>query len=307
MNPARIAEPLAGGKDIGLAAAIDQVGYAVVMTDPCGNILYVNAAFTRMTGYSSEEAIGRKPSLLKSGRQDPAYYKDLWTTISAGHNWQGELINRRKDGSQYVEEMTIAPVVDAGGNIVQYIALKKDVTEARRSAEAQQFLAAIVESSCDGILSATLEGTISSWNAGAEAIYGYAAEEVLGKPVSMLWPADGWGEAQRVVHAIEGGQTPSEFETVRKRKDGRAMEVSLTISAKWKSRLRYRPSGMPREESSARRPSYGTSASARKPKRRYEKTTPVTALFLKLLATPRWLPMPILGCCWTPTPRQSLY
>ncbi len=86
--------------------------------------------------------------------------------------------------------MTIAPVLDAEGRTVRYIALKQDVTERRQSEEAQRFLAAIVESSGDAIFSATLEGSISSWNPGAEALLGYTAAEAIGKSVSLLIPPD---------------------------------------------------------------------------------------------------------------------
>src|ERR1035441_7256908 len=129
------AEPYGAGTDgIGLAAATDQAAEAIVITDRDGSILYVSPAFTRMTGYSSQEAIGQNPRLMKSGRQDPAYYRSLWETIRAGGVWKGELVNQRKDGTTYAEEMTIAPVRDSRADIVLYIAFKKDVTE-RRAAE----------------------------------------------------------------------------------------------------------------------------------------------------------------------------
>jgi PAS domain S-box-containing protein len=106
--PDRVAHSFAAGADalgngIGLAEAINQAGQAVVITDGQAKILYVNAAFTKMTGYSFEEVVGRNPRVLKSGTQDPSYYRDLWENISAGRNWHGELINRRKDGSLYAE------------------------------------------------------------------------------------------------------------------------------------------------------------------------------------------------------------
>jgi PAS domain S-box-containing protein len=111
-----------------LAAAAEQAAEAIVITDACGNIQYVNPAFTRMTGYSPEEAIGRNPRLLKSGNQDPAFYKDLWKTILGGKVWQGELTNRRKDCTTYTEDMTIAPVRDSQGTITNFIAIKQDAT-----------------------------------------------------------------------------------------------------------------------------------------------------------------------------------
>ncbi len=89
--PLAAAEIGAPYNGVGLAAAINQAGQAVVITDCDGKVLYVNAAFTRMTGYSAEEILGQNPRILKSGRQDPAYYKDLWETIRAGRNWHGEL------------------------------------------------------------------------------------------------------------------------------------------------------------------------------------------------------------------------
>ena len=112
-----------------IGPAIDQVADAIVITDAQGSILYVNAAFTAMTGYTFLEVVGRNPRMLKSGGQDPAYYRDLWKTIQSGSTWQGGLVNRRKDGSTYTEEMTITPVRDSRGKIVRHIAIKRDITE----------------------------------------------------------------------------------------------------------------------------------------------------------------------------------
>jgi two-component system, sensor histidine kinase and response regulator len=214
----------------GFAAAIDQAGQAVVITDRCGSIVYVNPAFTRMTGYTAQEAIGRNPRLLKSGKQDPHYYEALWNTIRAGRTWHGELINQRRDGSFYTEEMTIAPVLDSKRNIVQYIALKQDVTARREAAKKSSFLAAIVASSADAISGTTLDGKISSWNEGATAIYGYRADEVIGKPMSILSPPDRHDEMFHILARIRKGERISHFETVRKTKDGRHIDVSVTVS-----------------------------------------------------------------------------
>jgi len=84
-----------------------------------------------MTGYSAEEVVGQNTRLLKSDRQDAAYYRELWKTILAGEIWHGELINRRKDGTHYTEEMSITPVRDPSGAIANFIAIKQDVTEQR--------------------------------------------------------------------------------------------------------------------------------------------------------------------------------
>ena len=107
-----------------------------MITNTAGDIEYVNPAFTRFTGYVREEALGHNPRLLKSGKQDLQFYRQLWATILKGEIWHGEVVNRRKDGTLYTEEMNIAPVRGPGGEVTHFIATKQDVTE-RRSLEAQ--------------------------------------------------------------------------------------------------------------------------------------------------------------------------
>ena len=111
-----------------LAAAVEQAGESIVITDVRGRILYVNPAFTRVSGYSPEEVIGRTPAILKSGRQDDDFYRGMWETITAGELWTGHFTNRRKDGSLYEEEATISPIRNGGGRIVNFVGVKRDVT-----------------------------------------------------------------------------------------------------------------------------------------------------------------------------------
>lgn len=115
-------------------AAIEAAQDMIVIADPQGMIDYVNPAFTRTTGYTLREALGRKASILRSGHHDEKFYRNLWRTILSGRPWHGEMINRRKDGSLYPEEMTITPVKNAEGQIVRFVAIKRDVTD-RRQAE----------------------------------------------------------------------------------------------------------------------------------------------------------------------------
>ena len=116
-------------------AALEQSPVMMLVTDTRGCIEYVNAAFTRTTGYSAAEALGQNPRILKSGEQSPAFYEDLWKTLVQGHTWQGRLRNRKKDGSLYWESATISPLVDASGKITHYVAAKEDITEALRLEE----------------------------------------------------------------------------------------------------------------------------------------------------------------------------
>jgi PAS domain S-box-containing protein len=116
-------------------AVLQSAANGLVITGRDGTIQWVNEAFTRLTGYSPPEAIGQNPRVLKSGRHDETFYKDMWATILAGRVWHGEVINRRKDGSLYPEEMTITPVSNARGEITHFVAVKQDIS-ARKDAEA---------------------------------------------------------------------------------------------------------------------------------------------------------------------------
>ena len=116
--------------------ALEAAANGVVITDREGTILWVNPAFTDLTGYSAREAIGQNPRLLKSDRQDHAFYQDLWETILSGRVWQGELINRARDGRLYPEEMTITPLKGSDGEITHFIAIKQDITARKQYEEA---------------------------------------------------------------------------------------------------------------------------------------------------------------------------
>jgi PAS domain S-box-containing protein len=111
-----------------LAAAITQAPVSVVVTDPGAAIIYVNPAFERLTGYTAAEAIGQNTRLLKSGKHDVEFYRQMWETLLRGEVWTGRLINRRKDGTLFTEEARIAPVHDTAGSLVNYVAVKRDVT-----------------------------------------------------------------------------------------------------------------------------------------------------------------------------------
>jgi PAS domain S-box-containing protein len=112
-----------------LAKAVEQAAEAVVITDPGGTIQYVNPAFERITGYSPKEMMGEKPKILKSGEHDQSFYKNIWETITSGKPWTGRFINKRKDGSLYHEDSTISPVLDSNGKIMNFVAVKRDITE----------------------------------------------------------------------------------------------------------------------------------------------------------------------------------
>ncbi len=108
---------------------LESTANAIVISGRDGAIQWVNPAFTQLTGYRPAEVVGQNPRVLKSGRQPPKFYKHIWKTILSGQVWQGELVNRRKDGSFYTEEMTITPIADTHNGIRHFIAVKHDVTK----------------------------------------------------------------------------------------------------------------------------------------------------------------------------------
>ena len=112
-----------------LLAAIEQAGESIFITDAQGIIQYTNPAFETITGYSRSEVLGKNPRLLKSGIHDRVFYRDMWQTIILGNTWKGRVINRRKDGSEYTEETTISPVRDTTGKIVNFVAVKRDISD----------------------------------------------------------------------------------------------------------------------------------------------------------------------------------
>ena len=112
-----------------LISALEQVCESIVITDPDGNIVYVNPAFERITGYSRQEALGKKPNILKSSRHPREFYSQLWNTLKSGEAWGGRFTNRAKDGRIFVEEATIAPIFDRSGAIVNFVAVKRDVSQ----------------------------------------------------------------------------------------------------------------------------------------------------------------------------------
>ena len=113
------------------ATALRSAANGIVITDRAGTITWVNPAACAITGYPSDELVGRHTRILKSGRHDASFYAQLWQTVTHGDSWSGTIVNRRKDGSEYYEEQTIAPVLDENGAITHFIAIKQDVTEQR--------------------------------------------------------------------------------------------------------------------------------------------------------------------------------
>jgi len=124
-----------------LANALSSFATAVFIADRDGRIVWANEAFSRLSGYAAHETLGRSPAMLKSGRQDAEFYRELWQTILGGNVWRGKVVDRRKDGSLYAVDETITPLCDAAGNIAHFIATLHDITSRKKEGDRDHFLA----------------------------------------------------------------------------------------------------------------------------------------------------------------------
>ena len=167
------------------AAALASVGNAVMVTDVEGTIVWVNEAFTQMSGYAANEAIGQTPRLLKSGVQRAAHYEELWATIRDRRIWRGEIVDRRKDGSLYTVWQTITPILDASGTITHFVAVHEDVTALRAS---QGQLQAIFDHALDAIVLFDDAGGLVATNPAVAELTGYPPEQLARLSMAELVP-----------------------------------------------------------------------------------------------------------------------
>jgi len=173
------------------AAAMGLSGISVVITDRAGTVLWVNPAFTRITGYAAAEAVGQSPRLWSSGKHPKQFYKQLWDTLLAGRAWHGTIVNQRKDGSLYSEELTIIPILSETGEIANFISFKQDVTEDERATEmlreSEEKLRLILESTVEAICGVDVQGRCTFCNSACLRLLGYQhADQLLGRNMHAL-------------------------------------------------------------------------------------------------------------------------
>lgn len=206
---------------------------AMVIADRSGRITLVNSQTERLFGYARDDLIGQPLEILVPERfrqvhpgHRARYFEDP-KTRAMGSNL--DLYGRRSDGSEFPVEISLSPLQTEAGVIVS--STIRDVSERRKADEQRAQLAAIVDSSDDAIIGKTLDGIIRTWNGGAERLFGYRADEVIGRPVSVLLPPGRLGEEPEIIKRIQRGERVEAFETVRRRKDGQDIDVSVSISA----------------------------------------------------------------------------
>jgi diguanylate cyclase (GGDEF)-like protein/PAS domain S-box-containing protein len=171
-----------------LSRAIEQSPSTVMITNSKGNIEYVNPKFTQLTGYSTEEVIGKNPRILKPDNIPSEEYRELWETITSGREWRGEFCNKKKNGELYWEYASISPVRNQKGVITHFIAVKEDITERKRVEEELRKLSRAIEQSPSTVMITNSKGNIEYVNPKFTQLTGYSTEEVIGKNPRILKP-----------------------------------------------------------------------------------------------------------------------
>ncbi len=176
-------------------SALEAAADAVVITNPKGKILYVNNAFTHLTQYQRQEALGETLRLIKSGVHDEAFYQQMWAVLLSGQSWQGEIINRRKDGTLYPEDMTITPVKSATNEITHFIAIKRDAGKRKETENAlrenEARFRTILENANEIIYTLTPDGVFQFVSPAWTALLGQPLEEVQDHPfMPFVHPED---------------------------------------------------------------------------------------------------------------------
>jgi diguanylate cyclase (GGDEF)-like protein/PAS domain S-box-containing protein len=212
------------------ADLLDAVGQAIIATDAVGTITYWNHAAVQQCGWSADEALGRNLFELTAAPEMAERLEPIITELIAGRSWTGDVEVLRRDGTTFPALVTDTPFFDADGQFAGVIGVATDITERDRAEETMRRLSAIVESSADAIMGHTLDGIITSWNRGAENLYGYGADEVVGQHVAMLMPAVPLDEQADVLRRVAFGETVQHIDFNGRRKDGGIVDVSAAVS-----------------------------------------------------------------------------
>ena len=238
----RAARTQANTRRESLRVTLASIGDAVITTDTQGCITFLNVVAENLTGWTSSDAVGRpldevfriESEPTRASVANPAFRALREGTISGLAN---HTILIARDGSERPIDDSAAPIRDEQGEIAGCVLIFRDITERRlaesalqRVHEAQGRLAAIVSASDDAILSKTLDGVIQSWNAGAERLYGYTSAEAVGQSINLIIPPELHQEEQSILERLRNGERLHHYETIRVAKDGRRLNVSLSVS-----------------------------------------------------------------------------
>jgi PAS domain S-box-containing protein len=231
---AKVQAALSEDKEL-LATTLASIGDAVIATDVAGRVHSLNAEAERLTGWTSKEAAGQPlPTVFRvvnEATREPVenpVQKVLRSGSVVGLANHSVLIS--KDGRNTPIDDSAAPIRHADGTLSGVILVFRDFTEKRNAQRTSARLATIVEFSGDAILTKDLNGVIQSWNAGAERLFGYRPEEIIGKPITTLFPSDRLNEEKNILARLRSGRPVELFETIRVAKNGRQIPVAVSIS-----------------------------------------------------------------------------
>jgi PAS domain S-box-containing protein len=213
-----------------LAAIVESSEDSIFAYTPAGIILTCNRGAETAFGYSAAEMIGKHVSMLVPLERRAALRQLTGQVLQGKADYQHEGLGLRKDGRRFHVSVSMCPVRDAGGEVTAISVILRDISERLATEQARALLASIVESSDDAIHGVTLDGTVVSWNQGAQALFGYSSQEIIGKSVAILAPSGRSAEVRQCLEVIQEGGAISPFDTVLQGKDGRGIDVSLSIS-----------------------------------------------------------------------------
>jgi PAS domain S-box-containing protein len=217
-----------------LRITLTSIGDGVIVTDPRGRIASMNPVAETLTGIKAEAAEGRPlAEVFKIVHEETrqAITNPVEKVLRSGKTaGLAHAILLAQDGREYFIDDSASPIAAKSGEIEGVVLVFREVSERRRAEEMQRRLASIVENSEDAIIGKSLDGTITSWNAGAERLYGYSAAEAIGKPSAFLTPDDRAGEQTAILVRVKDKNVTESLETVRRAKDGRLVDVSMSMS-----------------------------------------------------------------------------
>ena len=214
-----------------LLYAIDHSLEGLALLDDEGRYTYMNPAHAAMYGYTVDQLLGQSWRGLYTADAGTVIEQTVFPVLTRTGNWIGELVGRRATGELFEVEVALQVLEQSASGIPHVLACTcRDVTVRKRAAATQRLLAAIVESSEDAIISKTPDGFVTSWNRGAERLFGYRADEMVGRSITRLLPPNRLDEEAEILQRMAQGETVEHFETARLRKDGQSVPVSLTLS-----------------------------------------------------------------------------
>ena len=215
-----------------LAALANASREFIGIADLRGRALFVNEAGRKLVGLPDLDAVRSTRVIEYFAIEDqPRIIKDVLPAVRNTGFWEGELTFRNFATGQLVPVLyNIFPISNSSGEVIAYGTVTRNLTETRLAEQRLRWVASIVETSDDAIVSKNLDGVISSWNKGAEHIFGYSAGEAIGQPITIIIPDDRQSEEREILTRIGRGERIDRFETVRRRKDGSLIVVSLTVS-----------------------------------------------------------------------------